>query len=334
MRIHFTLDDLARTRLAPAPSLLTMTSFSVFRLGHGPASPGLELWRRTVRAGLHASAGRGCGYDPFVALAPTAPPHPVPRFLRPYAGLHTMDEELERLRATSRQSLRADLDYVGRHRALPSRMTRELADARPEATARLAAAARAYHRVAVAPYRDGLAAALTADRAARSRQLIDGGVESVLRGLHPRMRWRPPVLELAGPGDDDREYRLGGRGLVLAPGAFSTYLPCDPDDEQPTLYYEVFGGGTRPALFTHLTRPGDRRTALAALLGHGRAAVLQVAADGASTGQLAERSGLSAASASKHASVLRDAGLLATRRTGRAVHHSLTPLGAQLLAAP
>ncbi|MEW1865510.1 ArsR family transcriptional regulator [Streptomyces sp. NPDC088194] len=330
MHIHFTLDDLARTRLAPAPSPLAMTSLSVYRLGHGPPSPGLDLWRRTVRAGLRASTDGG--YDPFAELAPTAPSHPVPRFLRPYAGLRTLDEELERLRATPRQSLRADIDYIARHRDLPPRTVRDLADARPHETARLAARVRAYHRVAVAPYREGLAAALAADRAVRSRQLLHGGVESVLRGLHPRMRWRPPVLELDGHGDGD-EYRLGGRGLVLAPGAFSTYVPCDPADEQPALYYEVFGGA-HPALFTHLARPDNRRTALAALLGHSRAAVLQVAADGASTNQLAARAGLSAASASKHASVLRDAGLLTTHRTGRAVHHTLTPLGAQLLSAP
>ncbi|MGW0577145.1 helix-turn-helix domain-containing protein [Streptomyces sp. NPDC002920] len=54
-------------------------------------------------------------------------------------------------------------------------------------------------------------------------------------------------------------------------------------------------------------------------------------AEGASTSQLARRVGLSIASASEHATVLRRAGLVTTHRTGRTRHHSLTPLGAELL---
>ncbi len=36
MRIHFTVTDLARTRLAPAPSPLAVTTLSACRLRHGP----------------------------------------------------------------------------------------------------------------------------------------------------------------------------------------------------------------------------------------------------------------------------------------------------------
>jgi len=43
--------------------------------------------------------------------------------------------------------------------------------------------------------------------------------------------------------------------------------------------------------------------------------------------------GISLAAASQHASVLRDAGLIAGRRQGSAVLHVLTPLGAGLLRA-
>jgi DNA-binding transcriptional ArsR family regulator len=41
--------------------------------------------------------------------------------------------------------------------------------------------------------------------------------------------------------------------------------------------------------------------------------------------------GISPASASEHAKVLRDAYLIETSREGRAVRHSLTPLGATML---
>jgi DNA-binding transcriptional ArsR family regulator len=83
-------------------------------------------------------------------------------------------------------------------------------------------------------------------------------------------------------------------------------------------------------------RPGGTRsggTALAALVGRNRATVLGSIADGCTTTELAERAGISVASASQHASVLRDAGLIVTRRQGGAVLHLLTPLGTELLEA-
>ena len=80
--------------------------------------------------------------------------------------------------------------------------------------------------------------------------------------------------------------------------------------------------------------PGqDEETALAALVGRNRAAVLRTIADGCSTTELAGRVGISLAAASQHASVLRDAGLITTHRQGSAVLHVLTPLGAELLHA-
>ena len=76
-----------------------------------------------------------------------------------------------------------------------------------------------------------------------------------------------------------------------------------------------------------------RGEALAALVGRNRAAVLQSIADGCTTTELAHRVGISLAAASQHASVLRGASLIATRRQGGAVLHVLTPLGAELLQA-
>lgn len=71
---------------------------------------------------------------------------------------------------------------------------------------------------------------------------------------------------------------------------------------------------------------------LVALLGPTRAAVLEAVAAGCTTTELARRVGVSLASASRHACVLRDAGLISTRRLGGSVLHSLRPLGAEVLA--
>ncbi|MGH3196542.1 MAG: ArsR/SmtB family transcription factor, partial [Streptosporangiaceae bacterium] len=70
---------------------------------------------------------------------------------------------------------------------------------------------------------------------------------------------------------------------------------------------------------------------LATLIGPTRAAVLRALREPHGTATLAGAVGISAASASEHAKVLRDACLIETRREGRSVRHSLRPLGRTVL---
>jgi len=69
---------------------------------------------------------------------------------------------------------------------------------------------------------------------------------------------------------------------------------------------------------------------LAALIGDTRAAVLESVGEGRSTSELARRVGVSAASISQHTAV-RSAGLIRTGRVGKAVLHTITPLGRAML---
>ncbi|WP_328285716.1 ArsR/SmtB family transcription factor [Streptomyces sp. GQFP] len=86
-----------------------------------------------------------------------------------------------------------------------------------------------------------------------------------------------------------------------------------------------------PADGTGETAAQNPRAPLAALLGTPRVVILQATAVGATTGELARASGVSAASATRHTTVLRDTGLLVSHRHGPAVLHTLTPTGAALL---
>ncbi|MFE7130082.1 ArsR/SmtB family transcription factor [Streptomyces sp. NPDC057638] len=188
----------------------------------------------------------------------------------------------------------------------------------------------AFYRVAVAPYRKGIAARLEIDRAARGQIVLSGGMDRLMSTLHPALRWQPPVLEVPGGGAD---LSLED-GLVLTPTLFLHSRPpalfVDHEDaRQPVLFYPI---PVRREWILPLWRSGDGdERALSALMGRTRAAVLRALTDSCTTTELGERVGISAAAASQHTGVLRNAGLITTVRTLNTVQHALTPLGNALL---
>ncbi|MFC7614088.1 ArsR/SmtB family transcription factor [Actinokineospora soli] len=130
-----------------------------------------------------------------------------------------------------------------------------------------------------------------------------------------------------GPGGPPR-----GRGLTLAPAFFWYRAPVAllPGTEPPTLVYAVArerGWDAEPE-----TRPSICES-LVALLGRTRARVLCAIADHphVNTTELARAVGISAAGASQHASVLRDAGLVTTFRKQGSALHRISERGAVLL---
>lgn len=187
---------------------------------------------------------------------------------------------------------------------------------------------RSYHRAAIVPYWPQIQARVEADRAVRGRALLDGGAAELLGSLPPVLRWRAPILEADYPVD--RELHLNGRGLLLQPSFFCRGTPVVYRDPSlpPVLVYPV--GHTPDPAFGE-TGGASLAPSLGKLVGHTRSAVLQAIRFGCTTSELARRAGVSLASASQHAAVLREAGLVLTLRHGNAVLHTLTPLGAALL---
>jgi len=128
----------------------------------------------------------------------------------------------------------------------------------------------------------------------------------------------PVVGAVVGPGVGPR---VGpGAGPVVGPGAGPGAGPGVGPGAGP---------GAGPSSRLLAGPPGNDN--LAALLGPTRAAVLHALREPHSTADLAGTLGISPASASEHAKVLRDAYLVETRREGRSVRHSLTPLGRTIL---
>lgn len=176
-------------------------------------------------------------------------------------------------------------------------------------------------------------ARLDAERARLQDLVLTGGVEALLSSLHPMATWNAPFLSLPAGGRWQSEpfhASLGGRGLHIVP---SMYCPVGP-----VPFFPAEGPGLllcpvrpRPTGAEGDGRSGAESDALARVLGRTRAAVLASIADGCTTGQIAARLDISAASASEHASAMRAAGLVRSTRDRNRVRHDLTPLGTDLL---
>jgi|SRR5882757_2357277 len=196
---------------------------------------------------------------------------------------------------------------------------------------RQAALAFEFCRAAITPYWARIRAQLERVRDMLGRIAISAGVEGLLGALHPRLNWSSPVLEVPHP--QDRDIDLNGRGLLLSPSLFLSgpacvFVPDERTTGMPALVFPTPAGprATEPA-------PDGERSgvALQALVGHTRAAALEALTDSCTTGELSQRLGISAAGASKHATVLRKAGLVRTSRNRNSALHSLTGLGFALL---
>lgn len=321
-RMRFAAEDLLRCRFAISP--LRETQGAIRTLSR-PDRHGYHLpWLRQVRAaaaGLDLTALRlltpEIGYGPDFL-------HPLPQ-----APLATLDDELAAVRATPPKTAHAQITATlaqipGSDR---SRRGREmLAD--PAGTVRhLAGLYEQVWSALLQPHWPRLRAVLEADVAYHARRLADGGMQRLFTGLHPMLSWSDGALTAHAPhlpaphlpGPDGRS-----RGLVLVPSVFfwpEAGSAFDPP-WQPTVLYPARGIGglwaeTGPAVATALVR----------LLGTNRAAILTGLDAPTTTTALAHRHALAMSSVSAHLAVLRDAGLLASRRYGHQVLYERTPLG-------
>ena len=320
-RIHFTADDLARIQVSPGLGPLAETVMAVTLL-RCPDQPRTLLgeWRGQVQ-GLLTPRMR-----PLTALIPPGCKGVDLCTLTGEAA--TIEQGVQALLEVPREHLLVEMAYTDRHSRLPAAAwALAEAGARPD----LADATQAAYHALVQPYWARIRACLHAEQAARRRILASGGPDRLLASLqNQRIRWRPPVLEIATASNV--EMHLDGRGLVLVPSVFVGREPSlheNPNDcaDVPRLILPAADTG-------HLWDASrDQGAALAALVGRNRAAVLASVADGCTTTELARRAGISLAAASQHATVLRGAGLITSRRQGGAVLHTLTPLGTDLLNA-
>ncbi|MEU4392627.1 winged helix-turn-helix domain-containing protein [Kribbella sp. NPDC023855] len=306
--------DLSRTVVRSAPSAMSELAAAGDRIMRSlPVPPHLATWAARTRAAIRPVMA------PYLELCRV--PRWRPDFITPVSSDGDFASGLEQMLATPPESMLAELRPRIESGELPER-TALPGSGDPAALRRLRAAAEAFHAVAVAPYWTEIVASVHADRAARGLTLVDQGIDRVLHTLSPQLRWQASTLSYECPGGADMVITPGGRGVTLVP----SYLVPTPN------FVDV---GTSPVILTYPIshRPDELSFTepLGDLLGRTRAAVLAAVVGGRSTSEVAEVVGISAGSASQHASVLRSAGLITTHRTGSSVRHLVTPLGTDLL---
>jgi DNA-binding transcriptional ArsR family regulator len=328
LRIHFTESDLGRTRIAAAPDPLSEIAASLHRLQSRRGRWAYAGWYRAARQQIREQGLEGLVRRVLLPLYPRAAY--FPDFLTPAQGVGDWDTGAEALLATPARRVREEIVLLDRTVGAPP-WAAQLVGVRERKE--FVGMLRTYYEAVVEPHTELVQARIEAERAARCRGLLDGGVEGMLAGLGPMMRWRPPVLEVAYPRQAaDRDLHLNGRGITLVPSYFNWGEPVAFADPQlpPALWYSLLHEPPAPAGPVGAELPGR---SLTNLLGRARAIALYTASTGATTGEIARAAGISASSASRHATALRDAGLVVTVRHGPSVLHTLTPTGASVLRA-
>jgi DNA-binding transcriptional ArsR family regulator len=316
-RMRFAAEDLLRCRFAISP--LRETQGAIRTLSR-PDRHGYHLpWLRQVR-----TAAAGLDLTPLRLLA--AESGHGPDFLHPLpdAPLATLEDELAAIRSTPPEIAHHQIEAALAQTPGADRMRRSramLAD--PAAAVRQLAAL--YEQVwssLLFPHWPRLRAVLEADVAYHARRLADGGMQRLFTGLHPKLSWSDGALTASG--HSPRLPEPAGQGLVLVPSVFfwpEAGSAFDPP-WQPTVVYPARGIG---GLWAE-TGP-TASIALIRLLGANRAAILTGLDSPTTTTALSHRHGLAMSSISTHLVVLRDAGLLASRRYGHQVLYERTPLG-------
>ncbi|MFJ3724439.1 helix-turn-helix domain-containing protein [Streptomyces sp. NPDC090045] len=317
LRVHFTAEDLFHVTFASEP--LPMVELAM----------ALVAWQRTDEPAVfgrwRSRTGRELPGRVRPLLDLVRPDGDNPQFVEPYAS--TLAQGLAAVREAAPLLTGEQLARAAARAPGPDSWLRALWRRDGVAWDQLCGALGAAHEVVVAPHWSRIRQSFQADVAWRTRLLATHGIKACLASTHPRAGWSGTVLEVDGP--PHYEVRLGGRGLLLMPSPFWTGRP---------LVAEGPGGPQGPPVLMHpamtplpLVGSGPAERALDALLGRTRAAVLQQLVRRRTTSELARDLDISLPSVSEHTRTLRAAGLITTERDGKAVLHSVTGLGADLL---
>ncbi|SDF34296.1 regulatory protein, arsR family [Lentzea fradiae] len=291
LTILFELEDLARTRFAPAP--LPMYEL-VFAMHRGD-------WDRLLLPRIR----------PLAELV--RPGRFVPDFFD--SARPDFDEAVREVLDVPATRVR---DQIVSMLGTTSPWLRSYAAGTPASRQELRSALTTAFRELLAPNWARTRQAFDAEVRLRSAQAVSRGLGDLLGHLHPSISWTPPALhvELAW----EAEISLRGTGMLVVPVLNGLTRPAVSMFAEP-----------QPLLFYPVTAPQPSGGSLELALGRTRTLVLRALTSERTTTELARHVGISLPTASQHATALRTAGFVSTHRNGRSVRHRLTRRGWELL---
>ncbi|GAB3147716.1 DUF5937 family protein [Micromonospora sonneratiae] len=318
LRMSLSLADLASVRFAISPAWEVVASLRVLR---DPGAHAVHLpWVTQHRAAVLASPGLRQLRDLVIA-----PQRHLPGFLAPapHSPVAEPEAEFAAVRETPAAVVREELETVYGDR-LPASLS-DLRRAPRRTLPVIVGQMRTYWGLTLAPYWGRIRGILESDVMFRARRLADDGPHRMFPELNPAISWSNDILSVDRP-DLDRDYELGGRGLVLVPSLFAwpNVFVKASEPWAPVLRYPTRGIGS----MWHSDPPAAD---LAPVIGQARATLLVELTTPSTTTALARRTGLTPSGVSAHLSRLVTAGLVTRQRAGRLVFYVRTPRGNALL---
>ena len=325
--IRIKLDEPAiwRTRIAVSPLWETVCGIRLLAGQPGELEWPFTTWARRARGVFSTLTTQplrcllACGANPMPDFLMPVPPSPTP----------TIEEELTALCSIDAETVEAQLlkhygdevpESLSGFRAEPTRALQRFADSMAT-----------YWGAAMADYWPGMRGALEEELLFRARALAAVGPDALLADLHERVRWQAPILTLVKPADG--AVTTTNQRLLLIPLIFAQgSLMCSTDHPDiVAVSYQARGAAVladQPSLRVHRK---SRSSRLAALMGHGRAAVLGGLTQPSTTASLAQQLGLAVSTVSEHLASLLATELVYRSRVGRRVLYGLEPAGRALL---
>lgn len=314
--------ELAQVRFAISPAIETLYALEVLR---HPGRHAVHLpWVSWARPRL-----AGVPHLPLLTALLNTKIKPIYLVPGPDTRMPDIHQEMEQIRSTPPAVFTQRL--VERHDgSLDARVYEELRAAPADGLRRIADGLLACFEAVVEPHWGRIRAVLEADISHRAALLSEGGIANVFAGLHRQVSWRDGVLLVDDRPSTLLEVDLAGRGLMLNPSVFcwpEVWINIMPVTDG-SLRYPARGLGT-----LWETRP-DTPPAVASLIGRTRAELLELLEQPRTTGELAGLLTVSSPAVSQHLGILRGAGLVTSRRTGRQLFHLRTERGDLLISPP
>ncbi|HEX3784100.1 MAG TPA: DUF5937 family protein [Pseudonocardiaceae bacterium] len=319
------VEDISQIRFAPSP--VGEAVLSIRMLGTSQGRTPHQRWIDEVVPTLRRTD--------FRALRALIPPTGyIPDFLTPppSAGAIGLDRQLEMIRATDPADLVDEVSWMATDPMTPTKwktaaapIHRRMIESPERALGDILDLLRQYWQAAVEPYWQRMEDRLLTDVRGRMQITEKSGIATVFSSLNEKVSWQEDRIAVHTRYDYATD--MGGRGLVLVPSVF-----CRPEvltmvpPLDPMVIYPMPGA---PELWAPAR--SDAESALGALLGGVRARVLQALRTPHSTAELAALVGVTPGAISQHVGVLRNCGLVTSRRQGRSVVHSLNGLGEDLI---